>query len=133
MLPQRQLRVHLQRARRLDQAEQALADLVCPILEDPRFSPLFGPESLAEAPIAATLPDGRVVAGTVDRLLVEDDGVSVIDFKTGRVPADADQIPAAHRAQMSAYADALGVIFPGRAIRSALLYTAEPRLFELSG
>ena len=30
---------------------------------------LFGPGSLAEAPLAATLPDGRVIAGTVDRLL----------------------------------------------------------------
>ena len=110
---------------------QALADVVCPILADPRFSALFGPGSLAEAPIAATLSDGRVVAGTVDRLLVEDDRVSVIDFKTGRVPAGPDRIPAAHSAQMAAYAEALAVIFPGRAIRSTLLYTAEPRLFEL--
>ncbi len=115
-----------------DSAErQALADLVCSIMGDNRFSGLFSPESLGEAPIAATLPDGRVVAGTVDRLLVEDDAVSVIDFKTGRVPAGGDQIPAAHRAQMAAYAEALAVIFPGRAIRSALLYTAEPRLFGL--
>ena len=30
------------------------------------------------------LPDGRVIAGTVDRLLVEDERVSVIDFKTGQ-------------------------------------------------
>jgi ATP-dependent helicase/nuclease subunit A len=112
--------------------QQALADLACSIMGDDRFSSLFGPESLGEAPIAATLPDGRVVAGTVDRLLVEDDTVSVIDFKTGRVPADAEQVPAAHRAQMAAYAEALAVIFPGRAIRSALLYTAEPRLFELA-
>jgi ATP-dependent helicase/nuclease subunit A len=111
---------------------QALADLACSIMGDDRFSGLFGPESLGEAPLAATLLDGRVVAGTVDRLLVEDDRVSVIDFKTGRVPAGADQIPAAHRAQMAAYAEALAVIFPGRAIRSALLYTAEPRLVELN-
>ena len=48
-----------------------------------------------------------------------------------RVPASAAQIPASHRAQMAAYADALGVIFPGRAIRSALLYTSAARLFEL--
>ena len=110
---------------------EALAGLVCAIVDDPRFSQLFGPGSLAEAPIAATLADGRVVAGTVDRLLVEEDRVSVIDFKTGRAPADESQIPAAHRAQMSAYADALGVIFPGRTVRSALLYTRAPRLFEL--
>ena len=117
-----------------DAAErEALANLVGAILEDSRFSALFGPESFAEAPIAATLPDGRVVAGTVDRLLVEDSQVAVIDFKTGRAPADANQIPSSHRAQMTAYAEALAVIFPGRTIRSALLYSSAPRLFELGG
>ncbi|MBA2466513.1 MAG: UvrD-helicase domain-containing protein, partial [Sphingomonas sp.] len=112
---------------------EALASLVCAILDDAQFAPLFGPESLAEAPIVATLADGRVIAGKVDRLLVEDARVSVIDFKTGRAPASAAQIPASHRKQMAAYSDALAVIFPGRAIHSALLYTAGPTLFELGG
>jgi ATP-dependent helicase/nuclease subunit A len=116
-----------------DAAErEALADLVCMILDDPQFSALFGPGSFGEAPIAATLADGRVVAGTVDRLLVEDSQVSVIDFKTGRVPGGDDQIPTSHRAQMTAYSEALSVIFPGRSIRAALLYTGTARLFELS-
>ena len=64
-----------------------IADQVCGVLSDPRFAALFGPGSLGEAPLAATLPDGRVIAGTVDRLLIEERRVSVIDFKTGRVPA----------------------------------------------
>ena len=45
-----------------------------------------------------------------------DDRISVIDFKTGRVPANAAAIPAAHRAQMRAYGEALRVIFPGREV-----------------
>ena len=72
-----------------------------------------------------------MIAGTVDRLLVQPNRISVIDFKTGRVPASVDDIPAAHRAQMQAYAEALGVIFPGRTVRAALLYTNEPKLIEL--
>ena len=104
---------------------------VCGILSDARFADLFGPGSLAEAPLAATLPDGRVIAGTVDRILVEDSRVSVIDFKTGRVPASGSDIPNAHRAQMSAYAEALQVIFPGRRVSASLLYTAGPKLIEL--
>jgi ATP-dependent helicase/nuclease subunit A len=109
-----------------------LAELVCGLLADPRFSDLFGPQSLGEAPLAATLPDGRVIAGTVDRLLIGDEEIQVIDFKTGRVPAEQAQIPASHQAQMSAYAEALRVIFPGRTVRAALLYTSGPRLFELA-
>jgi ATP-dependent helicase/nuclease subunit A len=108
-----------------------IADTVCEVLSDSRFSALFGEGSLAEAPLAATLPDGRVVAGTVDRLLVEADRISVIDFKTGRVPESEGMIPASHRAQMSAYTEALRVIFPERDVRSALLYTGGPRMFEL--
>jgi ATP-dependent helicase/nuclease subunit A len=108
-----------------------IADLVCGILSDPQFGPLFGPGSLGEAPLAATLPDGRVIAGTADRLLVEETRISVIDFKTGRVPATDAEIPASHRAQMAAYAEALRVIFPGREVRAALLYTAGPKLIEL--
>ena len=112
-------------------ARSEIADTVCEVLSDPRFAALFGPGSLAEAPLAATLPDGTVVAGTVDRLLVEQDRLSVIDFKTGRVPGSKDAIPASHMAQMSAYTGALRVIFPGREVRAALLYTSGPQLFEL--
>jgi len=111
-----------------------LVESVCGIIGHADFADVFAPGSLAEAPIAATLPDGRVVAGTVDRLLVDDDQVRVIDFKTGRqVPAAAEDVPAAHRLQMAAYAQALQVIFPGRRIATALLYTAGPRLIALPG
>ena len=110
--------------------EQIVAQ-VCGILSDARFASLFGPGSLAEAPLAATLPDGRVIAGTADRLLIEEGSVSVLDFKTGRVPDGVDSIPVAHLAQMKAYREALELIFPGRSVRAALLYTAGPQLFEL--
>ncbi len=108
-----------------------IVDQVCRILSDESFSRLFGDDLLGEAPLAATLPDGRVIAGTVDRLLVEEDRISVIDFKTGRVPARHADIPNSHHAQMKAYADALRVIFPGREVRAALLYTAGPKLIEV--
>jgi ATP-dependent helicase/nuclease subunit A len=112
-------------------SREQIVEEVCGIISDPRFSALFGPGSLAEAPFAATLADGRVIAGTVDRLLIDSDRVAVIDFKTGRVPvADAD-IPGSHRAQMLAYADALRIIFPGRAVDMSLLYTAGPKLVQL--
>jgi ATP-dependent helicase/nuclease subunit A len=104
---------------------------VCSVLSDPRFSAVFGPGSLGEAPLAATLPDGRVIAGTVDRLRVDEAGVSVIDFKTGKVPATAADIPNAHRAQMEAYVEALRVIFPERRVTASLLYTAGPKLIEV--
>jgi ATP-dependent helicase/nuclease subunit A len=116
------------------EARGELADAACLIIGDAAYAPLFAPGSLAEAPVAATLADGRVVAGTVDRLLVEPELVRVIDFKTGRhVPRSPADVPEQHRRQMAAYAEALSVIFPGRNIQTALLYTAGPRLIELGG
>jgi ATP-dependent helicase/nuclease subunit A len=112
---------------------EEIAELTCGLIAHSDYSTLFGPGSLGEAPIAATLPDGRVIAGTVDRLLVERERVSVIDFKTGRVPGGKADVPPSHRAQILAYADALRVIFPGRAVRAALLYTGGPALFEIDG
>jgi ATP-dependent helicase/nuclease subunit A len=106
---------------------------VVAVLDDPRFAELFGADTLAEAPIAATLANGLVVSGTVDRLLIEADRVRVVDFKTGRrAPRGPDDVPDYHLKQMSAYAEALGVIFPGRSVEAALLYTAGPRLIVLS-
>jgi len=101
------------------------------VLDDPAHAALFGPDALAEAPIVAVV-EGQVIAGTVDRLLVTDALVHLTDFKTGRrVPADMDEVPLAHLRQMAAYAAALEVIFPGRAQRVSLLYTAGPRLIDL--
>jgi len=112
-------------------AREEIADTVCALIADSRFSALFGPGSLAEAPIAAALADGRVIAGTVDRLLVEPGRILVVDYKTGRAPESGEQIPAAHRIQMQAYSDALSAIFPGREVEAALLYTASARFFAL--
>ena len=113
-------------------AREEIARTVCALIADSRFSALFGPGSLAEAPIAATLPDGRVIAGTVDRLLVEPERVLVVDYKTGRTPESDEQVPHAHRLQMRTYAEALSVIFPGRKVDAALLYTANARFFPIS-
>ena len=117
-----------------DAADRAtLTKTVLEVLDDPRLAELFGPDALAEAPVAAVLGDGLVVAGTIDRLLVTDAGVQVIDFKTGRkVPRSLDDIPAYHLRQMAAYAEALRVIFPDRPVSASLLYTGGPALFELS-
>ena len=110
----------------------AIARDVLRVLDDPAHAALFGPDALAEAPVSAVLADGLVVAGTVDRLLVEADRITIVDFKTGRhAPASLAEVPDWHLRQMAAYAAALAVIFPDRPVTAALLYTAGPRFIEL--
>ncbi|WP_448579426.1 double-strand break repair helicase AddA [Thermaurantiacus sp.] len=122
--------------RRLVEAAQMpdpepLLDEVMAVLDAPGFAPLFGPDALAEAPLAGHV-DGVTVAGTVDRLLITADRVLVVDLKTGlSVPAAADQAHPSHLRQMAAYRAVLRAAFPGRRVEAALLFTAAPRLLTL--
>jgi len=117
----------LQEEARADIAESALT-----VLAEPGWAEIFGPSALAEVPLAATV-EGQVIAGTIDRLLVEKERVLVVDFKTARRPPESlDQVPISTLRQMGAYAAALGTIYPGRRIEAALLYTHAPRLIALS-
>lgn len=113
------------------EARAGMAAEVLAVLDDPAHAALFGPGSLAEVPLSAIV-DGVVVAGIVDRLSVTDTAVTVIDYKTGRqVPASAAEVAPAYLRQMAAYRGALGVIFPGRRVEAALLYTAGAKLIPL--
>lgn len=110
--------------------DEMLADALA-VLDHPDFAPIFSPQALAEVPLAATV-DGVVVAGTADRLLIEDTRITVVDFKTTRrPPATADAIPLATLRQMAAYVAALEAIYPGREVRAGVLYTHTPALFDL--
>jgi ATP-dependent helicase/nuclease subunit A len=109
-----------------------LVATVLAVLDDPAFAAVFATGALTEAPVAAVVGD-QVIAGSIDRLLVTETDVLAVDFKTGsRVPADVAAVPEAHLRQMAAYVAALARVFPGRAVRAGLLYTAGPRLIELT-
>src|SRR5690606_41553161 len=100
-------------------------------LHDPEISALFEPDALAEVPLSAVI-EGRVFSGQVDRLIVKDGTVLVVDIKTGaQVPASAAETPLAYLQQMGAYRAALALMFPDKAIEAALLWTSGPTLMTL--
>ncbi|WP_170582207.1 double-strand break repair helicase AddA [Ruegeria arenilitoris] len=101
------------------------------VLTAPDLTPVFAPDALAEVPVSATL-DGRRIHGVIDRLIVTDDVVQVIDFKSNAtVPDRAETCPEGLLRQMGAYAAALSQIYPGREIRTAILWTRTARLMWL--
>lgn len=101
------------------------------IISDPAHGDIFGPDALAEAPIAAVVGED-VINGVIDRLAIGESVVRLIDFKTGRAPSCDNEIPVAHLRQMAAYAAALRTIFKDKTVEASLLYTAGPALFTLS-
>ncbi|MHA6333752.1 double-strand break repair helicase AddA [Qipengyuania sp. CAU 1752] len=101
------------------------------VLDHSDFAGIFGPDALAEAPLAATVR-GQVIAGTADRLLVCPTEVTVVDFKTTRrPPGSLEAVPDGVVRQMAAYVAALECIYPERSVKAAVLYTHAPQIFAL--
>jgi ATP-dependent helicase/nuclease subunit A len=105
------------------------------VLADPDFAPLFGPESLAEVPVVARIGEGeeaRELTGQIDRLVVLEEALLVLDYKTNRPPpVTPEEVAPAYIAQLAAYRIALQVLFPRRPLRAALLWTDGPKLMEI--
>jgi ATP-dependent helicase/nuclease subunit A len=122
------------------QQQELLAETLG-VLDDPDFAGLFGPGSIAEVPITGIVGDAEtgpgdtrhVLSGQVDRLLVTNDAVTVIDFKTNRPPPETEHdVAPVYLRQMAAYQAALRQVYPGRPVRAVLLWTLGPRLMPLS-
>ena len=115
-----------------DTEQKEIVSETLAVLDEPRFRRLFDPGALAEAPIAGVV-GGYSISGQIDRLVVEDDEVLIVDYKTNRSPPDREEdVPAAYLHQMAAYRAALSRIYPDRPVRCALLWTQGPKLMELS-
>ncbi len=117
-----------------------IVDEVLALLRDPAFAAAFGPDSRAEVPIVAEIPDPTDkglplrLNAVIDRLVVLEREVLVIDYKTNRPPPfDPAEVSMAYVMQLTAYRLALRRIYPGKSIRAAILWTDGARLMELPG
>ncbi|MET4127669.1 double-strand break repair helicase AddA [Roseovarius sp. MBR-6] len=101
------------------------------VLDKPALEPLFGADALAEVPITAPWGENRL-HGVIDRLVVAPDHILAVDFKTNaEVPESPEDTPEALLRQMGAYAHALALVYPGRRIETALLWTRTATLMRL--
>ncbi|MFG6529317.1 MULTISPECIES: double-strand break repair helicase AddA [unclassified Sulfitobacter] len=101
------------------------------VLNTPALAPLFAETTLAEVPVTGSLGDQRL-HGTIDRLVIAEDRILAVDFKTNRVvPGTAEACPDGLLRQMGAYAHMLRQIYPDRQIETAILWTATPALMVL--
>ncbi len=124
------------------------------VAANPRLAPLFRPEAagrrgLSEVPILHRVAGGASgaadgvetrVYGVIDRLLIGDDTVEIIDYKSNGIATDeqARRLAERYRPQLAAYRDAIAALFPGRNVRAHLLFThlrdeagGQGRLYEI--
>ena len=113
----------------------ALVSEVVNILEHVDFKPIFGTNSRAEVALVGRLSFGEideVVSGQVDRMVVTDREVYVVDYKTMRpVPASAEAAPATYLRQLAVYRALLKGVWPERMFKAALLWTEGPILMPI--
>ncbi|TLG72191.1 double-strand break repair helicase AddA [Methylocystis sp. B8] len=107
--------------------QEALAQSALSVLADPRLAPLFGPESTPEVDVVATLDNGAVVSGRIDRIAETANEAFIAEFKTGRPRA---KIEGAHLRQLALYRAAVAPLFPGKRLRCFLIFTQNASVLE---
>ena len=106
-----------------------LAERVIAIIEHPDYAAWFEGGGLAEIPLMAELGGEGLLAGQVDRIVVREKDVLILDYKSDRAPPkDVAAVPLAYIAQLAAYRTALARVFPHKTVTAALLWTEVPHL-----
>ena len=102
------------------------------IFEKEEFKYLFSKDSKAEVPIVGVV-DNQVISGQIDRLVITQDSVLIVDFKSGKhVPTNETFVPMAYIKQMMMYKKLLKKIFPDKMVKTFLLWTENLSLMELT-
>jgi ATP-dependent helicase/nuclease subunit A len=102
------------------------------VLDAPEFAPLWGKQAQAEVPVVGLI-GGRALSGQIDRIVVTDERVLIVDYKTVRPPPESeDAVAPVYLRQLASYRAALERIYPGRPVDCAILWTEAPRLMPIS-
>jgi ATP-dependent helicase/nuclease subunit A len=108
-----------------------MLDATLGVLEDKEFAAVFAPGGRAEAPVIGRIGD-NTLSGRVDRLVVTDAEILIVDYKTDRPsPPTLEGVGEAYIAQLAAYRAVLTQRWPNRPIRCLLVWTDGPRLMEI--
>lgn len=114
-----------------DAFKQSVEKEVLSVLSSKDFAFVFEGNSRAEVPVMGMV-DGKVISGQIDRLIVSDKAVVIVDFKTNRPAAGSiDDVSAAYKAQLDIYAKLIGQIYPTLPIEKYILWTNTLKLMKI--
>ncbi|WEK04067.1 MAG: double-strand break repair helicase AddA [Candidatus Devosia phytovorans] len=106
---------------------QRIGEKAVSILTRAELGAYFGATSRAELPFMLKAErDGKevVLGGRMDRLVIDEHGVTVIDYKSdASVPEGPGGVKGNYLTQLGLYALVAGQLFPGRTVRAAILWT----------
>jgi ATP-dependent helicase/nuclease subunit A len=107
-------------------------DLIDAPALDQVLRPAPDTQVLAEVSVTTPMPDGRILNGIIDRLVISLTDILAVDYKTNHaVPDTPEATPEGILRQMAAYRLALRGIWPDRPVRVAVLWTQTRDLMVL--
>jgi hypothetical protein len=91
------------------------------VITHPDYQSYWGENSRGEVPVTGWLKNKtQRLVGRIDRLVVEDNQVLIIDYKTTLSPPED---PTPYFPQLRAYGDVLGKIYPHHDIQGVIIWT----------
>ncbi|WP_370931344.1 double-strand break repair helicase AddA [Bartonella sp. DGB1] len=115
--------------------QQSIITSVLKLLNDPEYNYIFSKNSKAEVPIRGELlinGSKKQISGLIDRIIIEDNNLLLIDYKTSFCPSTIEDIPIAHIAQLALYEKIVQPLYPDKKIDVILIYTQVPKSYNIT-
>lgn len=115
-----------------DSDKEQIKNEILNLVTKKEYAPIFGADSRAEVPVFGE-DGGKIISAQIDRLVVQNDKVIIVDFKTNR-PAKKtlEETPDTYKRQLNTYKSLIGKIYPDRSVETYILWTNEARLMRVS-
>lgn len=95
------------------------------------YPEIFGTNSKAEVPIIGEV-GGKIISAKIDRLVIDDDKIIIVDYKTNRPAAvNLAEVPEIYINQLNTYKALLQKLYPQKNVESYILWTNTCNMMKL--
>lgn len=112
-----------------DEEKKLIKEKVFEVLD--KYSIFYNKNSKSEVPIIGEI-DGEIISGQIDRLIVEDDKIIIIDYKnTLKNYKNKEDLPYNFHKQLELYSKLISRIYPDKKIECYILLTSYLNLIKI--
>jgi len=119
---------------REDQRDE-ITNHVLSLLQQDLFAGQMGENSMAEVSLSGIIETNKgqlLISGQIDRLIISDYKITVLDYKSNQlVPDSASETPPEYLTQLALYREMVRQIYAGKPIECSLLWTQSPEIMTI--
>lgn len=115
-----------------ESSESEIASIINEVLNLCSCYPqIFASDTMAEVPIIGEI-EGKIISAKIDRLVIKQDKVIIVDYKTNRPAAKTlADVPELYLKQLSAYKSLLSKMYPDKIVESYILWTNTCQMMKI--